>query len=208
MLRFPNAPFDDAGDYVIAYSAAVSQALTTVDPAAVRKAAECLRSAIAGSAVIFTCGNGGSAAIANHFVCDYVKGIRADTPIMPRVHSLVANIEINTAIANDLAYDQVFAFQLQSYAAPGDVLVAISSSGNSPNILHVLRLAKERGLTTMAMTGFSGGKAKEIADISLHVAAHNYGVVEDAHQSLMHALAQFLRQQHMQDRSLVASRTF
>jgi phosphoheptose isomerase len=141
-------------------------------------------------------------------VCDHTKGTRADTEIHPKVHSLVSNIEITTAIANDIAYDQVFSYQLRSYSVPGDVLVAISSSGSSPNVVNALEWAKANRVHTIAMTGFSGGKAAKIADISLHVDAHNYGVVEDVHQSLMHALAQYMRQRHMTDRSLISSRSF
>ncbi len=207
-MRFPDAPFDDAGDYIAAYSGAIAAAFATVEQAYFRQAAAALEEAVARNATIFTCGNGGSAAIANHFVCDHTKGTRADTHLMPRVHSLVANIEINTAIANDLAFDHIFSYQLESYATPGDVVVAISSSGNSPNIVNALLWAKSHGVSTIAMTGFNGGKARELADIPLYVAAHNYGVVEDVHQSLMHALAQFLRQRHMKDRSLVVSRSF
>jgi phosphoheptose isomerase len=180
----------------------------TVDTVAFAQAAAALEEAALRNATVFTCGNGGSAAIANHFACDHTKGARADTCILPRIHSLVANIEINTAIANDMSYDQVFSYQLQSYAAHGDVLVAISSSGNSPNIVNALLCAREKGIQSIAMTGFHGGRAREITDLSLHVAAHNYGVVEDVHQSLMHALAQFLRQRHMTDQSLIASRAF
>lgn len=208
MTRFPETPFEDAGKYIAAYASEVAAAFATIDQAAFRKAAAALEAAVARNATIFTCGNGGSAAIANHMVCDHTKGTRADTDILPRVHSLVANIEINTAIANDLAYDQVFSYQLQSYASPGDVLVAISSSGNSPNIVNAILSAKDRGVTTIAMTGFGGGKARDLANIALYVAANNYGVVEDVHQSLMHALAQFMRQKHMSDPALIASRSF
>jgi D-sedoheptulose 7-phosphate isomerase len=208
MTRFPETPFEDAGKYIAAYANEVTAAFATIDPESFRKAAAVLHDAVTRNATIFTCGNGGSAAIANHMVCDHTKGTRADTEILPRVHSLVANIEINTAIANDLAYDQVFSYQLHSYASPGDVLVAISSSGNSPNIVNAIQWAKEHRVTSIAMTGFAGGKAKDMADIALYVAAHNYGVVEDVHQSLMHALAQFMRQRHMKDPALIASRSF
>lgn len=208
MAGFPEKPFGNARDYLDAYALEISAAFASVDRAALDAAAKALVTAIARNATIFTCGNGGSAAIANHFVCDHTKGARADTLIFPRAHSLVANIEINTAIANDIAYDQIFSYQLQSYASRDDVLVAISSSGNSPNIVNALRWAKDNGLVTIAMSGFSGGKAREIADIALYVAAHNYGLVEDVHQSLMHVLAQFLRQKHMTDQTLIAPRAF
>jgi len=208
MASFPLAPYDDAKEYLASYVQEIARAFATLDDAQLRKAADCLEGAVARQAQIFTCGNGGSAAIANHFVCDHVKGVRADTSIRPRVHSLISNIEIATAISNDLSYEEVFAFQLESYGSPGDVLVAISSSGNSPNIVRVLTLAKDKGMSTIAMVGFSGGKAKAIADIVLHVDSGNYGVVEDIHQSLMHILAQFIRQRHMHDRSAIASKVF
>jgi phosphoheptose isomerase len=208
MASFPLAPYDDAKEYLAGYVQEIARAFATLDDAQLRKAADCLEGAVARQAQIFTCGNGGSAAIANHFVCDHVKGARADTSIRPRVHSLISNIEIATAISNDLSYEEVFAFQLESYGSPGDVLVAISSSGNSPNIVRVLTLAKDKGMSTIAMVGFSGGKAKAIADIALHVDSGNYGVVEDIHQSLMHILAQFIRQRHMHDRSAIASKVF
>jgi len=208
MINFPEIPFENPQEYLAGYSEAIVAAHKSIDPNEFAKAATALEGAVDRHATILTCGNGGSAAIANHFVCDHTKGARADTDIRPRVHSLVSNIEITTAIANDMAYDRVFSFQLDSYASAGDVLVAISSSGNSPNIVSALEWAKAHGIGSIAMTGFNGGKAREIADISLHVAAHNYGVVEDVHQSLMHALAQYLRQRRMIDRSLIASRAF
>jgi phosphoheptose isomerase len=102
----------------------------------------------------------------------------------------------------------VFALQLRSLGRPGDVLIAISSSGNSPNIVQALSWARDNGLRTIAMTGFAGGKAREVAEITLHVAAENYGVVEDVHQSLMHLLAQWLRQNHLTDPSSIGKQKF
>lgn len=208
MNHFPLTPFDSPSAYFGAYSEAVAAAHATLDSAAFDRAVAVLGDTIARNGTIWTCGNGGSAAIANHMVCDHSKGTRADTKLMPRVHSLVSNIEIATAIANDMAYERVFDFQLESYGSPGDVLVAISSSGNSPNIVAAIEGAKKLGLKTIAMTGFAGGKARTLCDVALHIDAHNYGVVEDVHQSIMHAIAQFLRQRHMTDPSLVGSRAF
>ena len=108
---------------------------------------------------MFSCGNGGSASIANHLQCDHVKGVRTGTDLTPRVMSLSANVELLTAIANDMAYEEIFAYQLQSQARPGDVLVVISSSGRSANIVHALTWARDHGLRTIALTGFDGGDA-------------------------------------------------
>ena len=146
---------------------------------------------------MFSCGNGGSAAIANHAQCDHVKGVRTASDLFPRVLSLSTNVELLTAIANDMGYDNIFVYQLQSQSSPGDVLMAISSSGRSGNIVQALRWAHDHGLHTIAITGFDGGDAKAIADASIHVDCTNYGVIEDLHQAVMHALAQYIRQSRM-----------
>ena len=152
--------------------------------------------------MVYSCGNGGSAAIANHLVCDHCKAVQSDTGLRPRIYSLSATIEIMTAVSNDLSYDEVFVYQLRSLARPGDVLVAISSGGDSENIVRAVTWAKENGIPVIAMTGFFGGRSAALADVNLHVAAHNYGVIEDVHQSLMHILAQYIRQAHMDEETI------
>ena len=169
--------------------------------------AEVLLEAYTRGAAVFSCGNGGSAAIANHLQCDHLKGIRAHTELSPRVVSLSTNVELLTAIANDIGYEEVFAYQLQSQARPGDVLIAISSSGRSANIVQALEWAHEHGLRTIAFTGFDGGGARVLAEIPLHVDCSNYGVIEDLHQALMHALAQYICQSRM-GAGTVAATTF
>lgn len=199
MAFFPDKNYADAGAYADDYFALLAAAAATVDRAALAAAGELLTQRIKAGALIFSCGNGGSAAIANHLTCDHMKGIRSDTGLRPKVHSFSATVELITAITNDIGAEEMFSFQLSSMASAGDVLVAISSSGNSPNIVRVLTEAKERGVTTIAMTGFDGGGARALADINLHVRADNYGLVEDVHQSLMHILAQHLRHAHLTD---------
>jgi D-sedoheptulose 7-phosphate isomerase/D-glycero-D-manno-heptose 1,7-bisphosphate phosphatase len=171
--------------------------MSSVEGAAVDNAAAILLSAYRRGAAVFACGNGGSAAIANHLQCDHLKAVRTKTDLTPRVVSLSTSMELLTAIANDMAYEQVFAYQLQSQAQPGDVLVAISSSGRSPNIVRALAWAREHDLRTIALTGFDGGDAKTMAEVCIHVEAANYGIVEDLHQAIMHALAQYIRQSRM-----------
>lgn len=197
MASFPDKLYPAAGGYFIGYREAMAQAWASVDPQPFERAAAMLRDAIQGKRMIYACGNGGSAAISGHLLCDFLKGIQTDTPLRPRVVSLASHIELLTAIANDIAYDEVFAYQLKTMAAPGDVLMTISSSGNSENIVRAIDWARQNGVGTIAMTGFSGGRSAERADVNLHVAAENYGIVEDIHQSMMHALAQYLRQSAM-----------
>jgi phosphoheptose isomerase len=146
---------------------------------------------------VYACGNGGSAAIANHLHCDFTKGVATDTPYRPRIISLSANIETITAIGNDISYADIFAYQLKQAGRAGDLLVTVSSSGDSENIVRAIETAKGQGMRTVALTGFSGGRSRAMADVSIHAPAGNYGVVEDLHQSIMHVLAQFIRQAAM-----------
>ena len=197
LVKFPLGPYTSAASYFDAYADEMSRAAKSIDPAALNHAAAILRDAYVRGARMFSCGNGGSAAIANHAQCDHVKGVRTTSDLMPRALSLSTNVELLTAIANDLGYENVFVYQLQSQASPGDVLMAISSSGRSANIVQALKWARDNGLHTIAITGFDGGDSKLVAEASIHVDCTNYGVIEDLHQALMHALAQYIRQSRM-----------
>jgi phosphoheptose isomerase len=207
-MLFPAKKFDDASAYLNAYAQEIRAAFATVDPRQVCRAAEALEGAAQLRATIFVCGNGGSAAIAGHFACDHMKGVSTGTDLSPRVVSLSSNIELLTAIANDISYASVFAFQLDKMASPGDILITVSSSGSSPNILAAADWAKAHDVTVIAMTGFGGGESRKRADISLHVETENYGVVEDVHQSLMHILAQYLRQKRLLDPAAIGKIKF
>ena len=195
--KFPAGPYASAETYFVAYAANLARAASSIEPAALDRAAGILLDAYTRSAGVFSCGNGGSASIANHLQCDHVKGVRTTTDLAPRVVSLSANIELLTAIANDSTYDDVFTYQLQSQSQPGDVLIAVSSSGRSANIVRALTWARDHGLRTIALTGFDGGDAKMVAEVAIHVDHANYGVIEDLHQTIMHALAQYIRQSRM-----------
>jgi D-sedoheptulose 7-phosphate isomerase len=191
--KFPSRKYPDAGTFVADYVRLVATGLTSVRSSEIDRAAAALKQAIRDDRLIFACGNGGSAAIANHLTNDCSKGIATDTTLRPRVVSLSATLELITAIANDIEYAEIFVHQLRNAARPGDVLITISSSGDSENIVRALAWARDNGLVTIALSGFSGGRSAKMADISLHVAGANYGVVEDAHQSLIHILAQYVR---------------
>ncbi len=195
--KFPATQYALASAYFDTYADEIAQAAKSADGAALDRAAAILLEAYVGGRRVFSCGNGGSAAIANHLQCDHIKNVRGCTDLAPRVQSLCANVELLTAIANDIAYDNIFAYQLQSLSEPGDVLIAVSSSGRSPNIVCALAWARDNGLRTIALTGFAGGDARRLADVTIHVEAANYGIVEDLHQAIMHALAQFIRQSRM-----------
>jgi D-sedoheptulose 7-phosphate isomerase len=206
-MSFPDQTYPNAGAYVGAYRDEIARAWGSVDLAAFDRAAEMLSMAIQAGRVTYVCGNGGSASISNHLHCDVLKGAQTDTALKPKVVSLAGPLELVTAIANDIGYADVFVYPLRTLASPGDVLVTISSSGNSENIVRAIEWARANGVGSISMTGFAGGRSKPLADVNLHVAAENYGVVEDIHQSMMHSLAQYLRQSAMPP-GLVPSRAF
>lgn len=199
------ARYSSASAYLDGYTEEMSRAIKTIDAAAFDRAAKVLSEAYLRDARMFSCGNGGSASIANHMQCDHIKGIRTATDLRPRVLSLSANVEFLTAVANDLGYENVFVYQLQAQADPGDVLIAVSSAGRSPNIVRAIKWARNNGLRTIAITGFDGGAARAVAEICIHVDCANYGIVEDLHQAVMHALAQCIRQSRMTDELIIAS---
>ena len=207
MSRFPDHRTDNVGAFAADYFDELHRATATVATDAVQRAADLIAACVGRDDEVFAAGNGGSAAIANHLVCDYGKGMRADTDWRPRVRSLAANPEMMTAIGNDIGYAEIFAHQLESFARPGDLLITVSSSGESENIVRALHWARDNRVGSIGLTGFSGGRAAQICDVNIHVDSDNYGVVEDVHQSVMHLLGQFLRQSRMPD-ELVGQRRF
>ena len=207
MSRFPNQPYTHAHDFFLGYIERLSVAARSVDREALQQAATLLRRVFDRGGILYVCGNGGSAAISNHMSCDVLKGVRTDTRIEARIVSLSSQIELITAIANDIEYAEIFVYQLRALAKPCDALLTISSSGNSENVVRALTWARGAGLATIAMTGFAGGRSAALAEVNLHVDCNNYGIVEDTHQSLMHVLAQYLRQSDMPT-ALIAERTF
>jgi len=206
-MTFPDQKYVSVGDFTDDYFARLTTAAASVDRQCLERATKILGAAYQRRASVYVCGNGGSAAISNHLVCDHLKGVQTDTDLRPRVFSLSSNIATITAIANDIAYDEAFVYQLRILAEPGDVLITVSASGNSENIVRACQWAKDEGLEVIAMTGFTGGRSAEIASVDLHVEGDNYGLIEDIHQSLMHVLAQFLRQEKM-DLELIRDRKF
>ncbi len=150
---------------------------------------------ISRSNMTYVAGNGGSAAIANHFECDFAKGLRPERFI--RVESLSANSSMLTAIGNDLGYENTVKFQLEGKGLqPQDAVILISSSGNSPNIVQAAQYVKEStNCTLISFTGFDGGKLKPLSDLNIHIPSDSYGVVEDSHQACMHAIAYYIKTQ-------------
>lgn len=184
-------------EYFNQYRKLLNDALDTVDPKSIEAFEYQLAHMARFGYPILVCGNGGSAAITEHMSCDHTKGVAMDTNLLPFMIPLQSNVSLTTAIANDVGYDSVFSKQINWFPKNTNFCVlVISSSGNSPNIVNALYAARNRGVSTMAMVGFDGGLAKKIADVTIHVKSDNYGVVEDAHQIIMHSMAQSIRIRH------------
>jgi len=143
---------------------------------------------------IFIMGNGGSAATASHFACDLGKGTIEPGKPRFRVIALNDNMSLLSALANDWGYERVFVEQLDSLARPRDVLIGISGSGQSENVLLALDLARERGLTTIGFTGFEGGRLKDKVEVCVLVECEVMGQIEDAHLVVVHLICTALRQ--------------
>lgn len=147
---------------------------------------------------IFIAGNGGSAASASHMACDFAKttlGKNHETiSKRMRVIALSDNVPLITAWGNDVGYDVVFSEQLRNLANQNDLLIVISASGNSPNILECLNAAKDLKINSIGILGFSGGKAKEMCDLCIVAESTDYGIIEDAHMILNHILTAYFKQ--------------
>ena len=142
---------------------------------------------------VFIMGNGGSAATASHFACDLGKGTICEGKPRFRVVSLNDNMPLITALSNDFGYDRVFIEQLMNLINPGDLVISITGSGNSPNILKAVEYAKRQGAKTIGLIGFGGGKLKKMVDEHITISNTNYGQVEDIHLILAHAISQYFK---------------
>lgn len=177
-------------DFADGYLGYLAQVFARIDRDAVASFIAVLERARADGATVFFCGNGGSAATASHFQNDLTRW-RTD-PM--KVVSLTDNVAVITALGNDYGYERIFVMQLEPLLAEGDVVVAISASGNSPNVVQAIEFANERKATSVGLTGFDGGRLGELCEIHVHVpsARGEYGPVEDAHMVLDHLVMSYL----------------
>ena len=175
-----------------AYVSRVREGLDLLDTTAVRSLALALFDALERQVDVYVFGNGGSAAAASHLTVDLAKGACAGTPRRFRVHCLNDNVPTMTALANDIAYDHVFVEPLRNLLRPGDLVIAFSGSGNSPNVVRAVEYARELGATVAGITGFDGGRLKVLADISIHLPLADMQVAEDMQLVVTHALMRTL----------------
>ena len=164
------------------------EVLSKLDTNAINDALNELKSCLDREGTIYIFGNGGSAATSSHFQNDFNKGISEWTEKKFRFNCLNDNVATMMAIANDISYDEVFRFQLKGKLKKDDLIVAISGSGNSKNVLNAVEYAKTIGTKIIGLTGYSGGKLKECADISLHVPINSMQITEDVHMIFDHLM--------------------
>lgn len=179
-------------EFAQGYFKMLFEASAKVDGRQLEAARELLEKTVDAGGFIYVAGNGGSSAIADHLCCDWTKGAAHPAFKTLRTHSLTGSVALVTALANDVSYEEAFARQVEFYCTAKDILILISSSGNSSNILRAAGAARKIGTKVIGLSGFTGGELQKISDISLYVPESNYGIVEDCHQSLMHILAQFI----------------
>jgi len=172
------------------YKAQLLKAIDTVDLAGIAQGVEILREAREKNRQIFVCGNGGSASTASHFVCDMLKCASARGGRF-RIMALTDSLPTITAYSNDVNYECIFTEQLKNFAKEGDVVMALSGSGNSPNVVSALTYANSIGCQTIALTGRDGGKLGPLAKLQIHVAEPHMGRIEDGHLMACHMLCYY-----------------
>ena len=170
------------------YLAKEIEIIRALDPGEINVALNEIVAAFEREGNIYIFGNGGSAATASHFANDFNKGISEYTEKKFRFICLNDNVPTVMAVANDIGYEEVFRFQLRGRLRPEDLVIGISGSGNSPNVVRALEYAKESGVRTLGITGYDGGKVRRLVDVSLHVPVDNMQIVEDVHMIFDHLM--------------------
>ena len=177
------------------YSQRLSDAVSHGPVSAIEGLASALLAALHGRNQVFIAGNGGSAGNAIHLANDFLYGMGRDAGIGLRVEALSANASVMTCLANDLSYEEVFAEQVRIKGQPGDILIVLSGSGNSPNVVRAIEAAHAREMKTFAVLGYSGGRCKEIAQVPIHFAVDDMQIAEDLQLVVGHVCMQWVREQ-------------
>ncbi|MBI2664027.1 SIS domain-containing protein [Candidatus Woesearchaeota archaeon] len=183
-------------EYIKSYFEQKKRDMDSINPEDVKVVVDALFQAWKDGKQVFIFGNGGSASTASHFACDLGKGtlqkVYDPSEKRFRVISLTDNVAVMTAFANDVHFDEVFSQQLNNLVNEGDVVIAITGSGNSPNVIKGIEMAKRFKAKTFAFLGFDGGKLKDMVDHYIHVKSSHYGRVEDCHLMLHHLITDYL----------------
>jgi len=193
IIKFPTKKIKNSKDFYLEYINQKNVLLQNIDFRELNKVINLLKKCFKNKNIVYTCGNGGSSSLADHFTCDFIKQSNNKTNLQVKSISLTSNFSLISAIANDINYDQIFSFQIEKLCKKNDVLFLFSVSGNSPNLVEAIKKAKKIGVKTISFTGFNGGKLVKLSDLNLNFPIANYGIVEDCHIGIMHYLSQYLR---------------
>lgn len=185
--------------FITGYANRLSEVLASADWSGVSLLGKDMLQAWRSGRQVFFCGNGGSAGNAVHLANDFIYGVAKRTGGGIKAVALSANPAVMTCLANDVGYDSIYSEQLAVLANEGDVLVTLSGSGNSPNILRVLEQAKAMNVKSYAILGYSGGMAKSLADVSIHFPVNDMQIAEDMQLVVGHALMQWLYENKLLD---------
>tara|TARA_B100001057_G_C22713605_1_gene896839 strand:+ start:95 stop:712 length:618 start_codon:yes stop_codon:yes gene_type:complete len=185
-------------NFVDSYFNKLENCLKKIPSENIQQACNLILKTVKNKNTIYVCGNGGSAAIANHYVCDYFKQLSKYTSLKAKIKSLNSDTYLISAISNDLSYDQIFKIQAERLMKKNDILILISSSGNSKNIKNVLKYCNEKKIKTIGFSNFSGGYLKKNSYISIHSKINNYGIGEDINHILMHLIMQYISSNNLQ----------
>ena len=186
-------------DFYQSYSLKIKQAVTQINLEKLCLMSDCLWDVLQSKRQVFLCGNGGSAANALHIANDFIYGFGKRSDAAMKVQALTANQSILTCLANDISYADVFSYQLEALGQRDDILIALSGSGNSPNIIKVIETAKNIGIRTFAILGYNGGRCLEIAENSIHIPVNDMQISEDMQLVVGHMIMQWLKQRLLSD---------
>ena len=208
MINFPAKKYLKSSDYFDDYISTKDLLLKKIDQKILNKIIQEILNSIKNKRDFFSCGNGGSAATAEHLSCDFSKGSCTNTNLNFKVFSLNSNVALMTAIANDISYDDVFSYQLNRYGKANDVLLAFSVSGTSKNIIKCAKIAKKKRIKIISFTGFNGGALKKLSNYNINFSSNNFGIVEDCHLTIMHFISQYIRNLRFKNDNKIAKINF
>ena len=192
-VKIKNKKQSGLDNFLNTYLSSLNSSITKMDKKKIYQAANLIEGVIKKNKTIYVCGNGGSAAIANHFICDYFKVLCMQTNLKAKVKSLCSDFELISAISNDISYDDIFLYQAERLLSSGDLLILISSSGDSNNLKKVLQYANQKRIKSIGFSGFKGGYLKKFSTVPVFSNISNYGISEDINHILMHLIMQYIK---------------
>ena len=195
IIKFPSFKKYKKDEFFMGYTSALKETLDQLDYKKIKIISDIIFKIIKNKKQIFVAGNGGSSAIANHFLCDFNKGIKESSKkkLKPKIISLSSSVESITAISNDINFNEIFTYQVENYSTKDDLILLFSCSGKSKNIINLLNYSLKNKIKVIYITGFLSKKIVKKNMIHLNLNCKNYGITEDVFSSLMHLISQYIR---------------